>query len=216
MSISNFLAQVTKLGLARQNRFEVQIPNLFGDERLISLFCQSATLPGASLALKKQTLFGPAYIRPASINYGESITLSFLCDKDMLVRKAFDKWIHSIVNPSSFTVNYKDEYARTITINQLDEKENYTYTIQLIDAFPTVIGALSLNQAALDRFHILPVTFSYRVWETGDITNTDIFQSTIVGPEELLKTTRTTQPQLSVGRKNTAEDYIKDERAPPL
>jgi hypothetical protein len=131
----------------------------------------------------------------------------------MLVRKAFDNWIHSIVNPSSFTVNYKDEYARTITIYQLDEKENYTYSIQLIDAFPTVIGALSLNQAALDRFHILPVTFSYRVWETGDIRNTDIFQSTIVGPEELLKTTRTTQPQPSVGRKNTAEDYIP---APPL
>ena len=216
MSISNFLAQVTKLGLARQNRFEVQIPNLFGDERLISLFCQSATLPGASLALKKQTLFGPAYIRPASINYGESITLSFLCDKDMLVRKAFDNWIHSIVNPSSFTVNYKDEYARTITIYQLDEKENYTYSIQLIDAFPTVIGALSLNQAALDRFHILPVTFSYRVWETADITNTDIFQSTIVGPEELIKTTRTTQPQPPVGRTNTAEDYIKNERAHPL
>jgi hypothetical protein len=212
-TISEFVTQVSTRGLARQNRFEVIIPNLFGDERLISLFCQSASLPGATLSLKKQTLFGPAYVRPGSINYGESITLSFLCDKDMLVRKVFDNWIHSVINPSSFTLNYEDEYARTITIYQLDEKENYTYSIQLIDAYPIAIGSLSMNQAALDRFHILPVTFSYRVWETADISNTEIYQASILGPQELLKTTRTTQPQLSVGRKNTAEDYIP---APPL
>ena len=195
MTISKFVAEVTKRGLARQNRFEVIIPNLFGDERLISLLCQSASLPGATVAVKKQMLFGPAYVRPASINYGDTISLSFLCDKDMSVRRAFDAWMHRVVNPSSFTVNYKDEYARNITIHQLDEKENYTYSIVLIDAFPVQLGALALNQSAMDRFHILPVTFSYRVWETYDITNTDIFQADIRGPQEVLKK-RDVQPRL--------------------
>ena len=146
-TISNFLAEVASRGLARQNRFEVQIPNLFGDERLVSLFCQSASIPGATVAVKKQTLFGPTYVRPASINYGDTITLSFLCDKEMNVRRAFDKWIHTVINPSSFTVNYKDEYARTVTIYQLDEQENYTYSVKLIDAFPVSVGALEIGRA---------------------------------------------------------------------
>jgi hypothetical protein len=195
-TISEFVTQVSARGLARQNRFEVVIPNLYGDSRLVSLFCQGGSLPGATIAVKKQTLFGPAYIRPGNINYGETLQLSFLCDKDMSIKKTFDTWIHTVINPSSFTVNYKEDYSRDITIYQLDEKENYTYSVTLIDAFPVAMGALSLNQAALDRFHILPVTFAYRYWQTLDISNSDTYNPFIEGPQEKLRQQKTTQPQI--------------------
>lgn len=188
-SVTEFQQTIAKTGLARQNRFQVLIPNTVND-KLLSLLCQSSNMPGATLQVKRQTLFGPSFIRPGSINYGESVSMSFLCDKEMDVRKIFDGWIHSIINPSSFTVNYKDEYARDITINQLDEAENVTYSLKLIDAFPVSIGSLSTNQAALDRFHILPVTFSYRYWETVDISNSENFDPIVDGPKEKLKTTQ--------------------------
>lgn len=165
--ISDFQSEVAGRGLARQNRFQVTIPNT-ADIRLFQLFCQSASLPGATVQVKKQNLFGPAYIRPANINYGEQISLSFLCDKNMDIRRGFDDWIHQVINKSSFTVAYRSDYARDVYIDQLDEKENITYSIKLVDAFPVSIGALALNQSALDRFHILPVTLAYRYWEYGD------------------------------------------------
>ena len=192
-SVTEFQQTISNKGLARQNRFQVLIPNLV-DGELISLLCQSSNMPGATLQVKRQTLFGPSFIRPASINYGETVQMSFLVDKNMDVRKIFDGWIHSIINPSSFTVNYKDEYARDIIIYQLDEGENITYSLTLVDAFPMSLGSLSVNQAALDRFHILPVTFSYRYWETINISNSENFDPFIDGPNQKLKVT---QPKIA-------------------
>lgn len=189
-SVQDFVSEVSKTGLARQNRFEILIPNM-ENEKLISLLCQGASIPGASILIKKQNIFGPSHLRPANINYGENVSFSFLCDKDMEVKKMFDTWMHRVINPSSFTVNYKDDYCRDIIINQLDEKEEITYSIKLIDAFPASLGALSLNQAALDRFHILPVTFAYRYWETLDISNSEIYDPGTPVPIE-----KTTQPKI--------------------
>lgn len=190
-SVERFRTEVGSKGFARQNRFVVQLHNVdfsfeLSEQNLI-LLCQSASIPGVTVAVKKQTLFGPDYIRPASINYGDTLSMTFLCDKDMKVKRLFDMWVHQAVNMSSFTVNYKYRYARDITISQIDEKEEITYSVKLIDAFPVQLGALSLNQSALDRFHMLPVTFAYRYWETNQITNSEIYEPFVQGPIEKTK-----------------------------
>lgn len=189
--VQNFVQEVSSRGLARQNRFQVEISQVDfwpgGDSRILTLLCQSASLPGATIAVKKQTLFGPEYVRPGNINYGDTLQLSFLCDNDMWVRTVFDLWMHRVINTAEFTVNFKDQYARDIIIKQLDESENTTYAVKLVDAFPVQMGAMALNQSALDRFHILPVTFSYRYWETDKITNSEVFEPLVDGPKESLK-----------------------------
>lgn len=169
-SISQFQAAVANRGLARQNRFQVIIPNMGSgsDGELFILLCQSASLPGATIQVKKQNLFGPAYIRPTNINYGEQLSLSFLCDKDMIVKKGFDEWMHQVINKSSFTVAYQSSYARDVLIHQLDNAEKIVYGIKLVGAFPISMGALSLSQSAVDRFHTLPITLAYRYWEYHD------------------------------------------------
>jgi hypothetical protein len=169
-SVSQFQAAVANRGLARQNRFQVIIPNMGSgaDGELFILFCQAASLPGATIQVKKQNLFGPTYIRPANINYGEQLSLSFLCDKDMIVKRGFDEWVHQVINKSSFTVAYQSSYARDVIIHQLDNAEKVVYGIKLVGAFPISMGALSLSQSAVDRFHILPITLAYRYWEYHD------------------------------------------------
>lgn len=182
-SVSEFQSKVASVGLARPNRFQVIIPNT-GDLSLFTLFCQGATLPGATIQVKKQNLFGPAYIRPTNINYGEQISLSFFCDKDMIIRRGFDDWIHQVIKKSSFTVAYKSDYARDVIIHQLDEKENIVYGIKLVEAFPINIGALALNQSSNNVFHILPITLAYRYWEYHDNDfNSAVFTPGIT-PEE--------------------------------
>jgi hypothetical protein len=106
----------------------------------------------------------------------------------MQTKKIFDSWIHTVVNKSTFTVNYKSSYVRDVVINQLDERENITYSVKLVDAFPVQIGNLALNQSALDRFHILPVTLNYRFWETNYIDNS-------TAPLESIFTDFSTPPQ---------------------
>lgn len=189
--VQEFVEEISKRGLARQNRFEVQIPKVDfypgGNDRTLSLLCQSASIPGATIAVKKQQLFGPAHIRPANINYGETLSVSFLCDKDMWVKRIFDLWMHRVIGWSTFTVGYKSDYARDVIINQLDDSGEVTYSVTLVDAFPVSMGAMALNQSALDRFHLLPITFTYRYWETALITNSAALDVFVEGPQEQTK-----------------------------
>ena len=189
-SVSEFVQTVSAQGLARQNRFQVEISNVDflpgANDRNITLLCQSASLPGATIVVKKQTLFGPAYIRPGTINYGETLNMTFLVDKNMTIKNIFDRWMHYAVQVSSFTVAYRQNYARDIIIKQLDEAENVTYEVRLIDAFPVSIGALALNQSALDRFHQLPITFAYRYWETLYIPNSENYDPFVQEPRQKL------------------------------
>ena len=178
-SIENFTGQVFGGGLARENRFRVTMPNKVSGEQLVSLFCESTSIPQLSVITKQQRLFGPSHVRAATIDYGGAgLAMTFLVDREMKVKKWFDAWMHLCVNPGEFTVKYLNQYAGDITIEQLDEKDNVTYAIKLIGAFPTACGPLSLNHGSLDTFHRLPVTFTYRYWETSSIQNT--------GVEELL------------------------------
>ena len=173
-NVENFRAQVSSGGLARENRFEVELPDINGSGRLVNLFCESATLPQLSVITKQQRLFGPPHVRAATIDYGGAgLHMVFFVDSSMKVKQYFDTWMHKAVNPSSFTVNYLKNYAKDIFIRQLDEQENIKYELKVIDAFPTSCGPISYSQASNDTFVRLPVTFSYRLWETKDITNTN-------------------------------------------
>ena len=172
-SIENFTGQVFGGGLARENRFRVTMPNEVSGEQLVSLFCESSSLPQLIVISKQQRLFGPAHVRAATIDYGGAgLAMTFYVDREMRVKKWFDAWMHKCVNPGEYTVKYLSEYAGDILIEQLDEQDNVTYAVKLIGAFPTSCGPLSLNHGSLDTFHKLPVTFTYRYWETPAIQNT--------------------------------------------
>lgn len=179
-SVEQFLSTVGSKGLARENRFEVILPERLTGDFPVSLFCESTTLPQMSVVTKQQRLFGPTYNRAATNDYGGAgIQMVFLADSDMKVKKYFDDWMHLCVAPSAFTARYLKDYAFDIAINQLNEKNDVTYSIKLIEAFPTSSGPMTLSQSAQDSFHRLPVTIAYRYWETADITNSQTFATGI-------------------------------------
>jgi hypothetical protein len=186
-SLSNFTEEVKSRNLARPNRFEVLFTapasitsRIGGGEdagraRLVSLFCEISNLPGIAVTTKGQRIYGPAYQRPISLEYGgEAISMTFYVDKNFTVKSFFDRWIFSIVNPNNFNVSYDDtvtgtgfnKYTTDITINQLDEKDNITYSVKLIDAFPKVMNMMDLNMSSTNQVHKLNVTLGYRKWTT--------------------------------------------------
>lgn len=172
-SLREFKSDVMTRGLARPTRFEVEIPlptsilNAFGGQRrLISLYCDSATLPPTIIGVRPQRIYGPVYQRPFGVEYGgEGITLSFLLDQQMDIKALFDKWMQSIVDPQTYNVEYRDYYAvDNLKIIQLNEANQPVYTISLKDAFPRSIVPVELNYANQNQISKLLVNFAYRSW----------------------------------------------------
>jgi hypothetical protein len=143
-NLSKFRSEVLSgAGLSRTNRFEVVItppPKLassFSESYLSSLYVEQASLPLLNLTVKPLKIFGPSYQRPISSEYGgEGISLTFHVDREMKVRKFFENWMHIIVDPDTFTVGYQSDYIADVYIKQLDEQDDVTYEVKLIEAFP--------------------------------------------------------------------------------
>ena len=207
-SLRDFQTQVRSRGLAKQNRFEIEfpVPPLFSrrgnflDIRTVNMFCESTNLPAQVLGVKQQRIYGPAYQRPFSTDFGgEGITMTFLLDQPMDIKAFFDTWLSIIVDPVEYYVHYQEDYAVNLTIKQLNEKNDVTYAVTLQDCFPRSYNLLELNQGSTNSVHKLSVNFAYRKWiPVHRITNA-IYprESTTVGPP-----TPTTYPTAAIGYEN--------------
>lgn len=169
--LERFLSEFRFNSLARTNRFNVVVippPVLAGGDypmNMINLYCEQANLPLVNVTTKPYKIFGPAYQRPISSEYGgEGISMTFHIDRDMRLKRFFEDWVHSIVDPDSFLVSYQEDYVTTIAIEQLDEEENVTYAIELLEAFPRSLNLVELNNGSQNQTHRLNVLFAYRKW----------------------------------------------------
>ena len=183
--LGTFVSEIRRQGVAKPNRYSVQIlaPDCFRDPlpnpnlvpvkgRKVGLWSENAVLPTLNLNIATHRIYGPNYYYPLGVDYGgESITLTFIMDREMKNKKFFDQWMSYIVNTNSYNVRYKkgrSGYTTRIEILQQDEKDKTTYAIQLEDAFPRNIGIMNLDYGSLNSYHKLNVTFVYRRWK--DIT----------------------------------------------
>ena len=184
--LSKFIGTVRTDSLARVNRFEVFIyaPTTLTNKNIansgaVSLYCEMASLPPVNISTKSFKIFGPTYQRPFGAEYGgEGISLTFHVDRDMQVKKFFDEWTAKVVDPDTGLVGYQEDYISTIRLRQLDEQDNVTYEIELLEAFPRSVNLLELNNSAQNQTHRLNVLFAYRYWKDIDrefqTTPTDI------------------------------------------
>lgn len=160
-NLDRFKSQIASEGLARENRFEVEIPG----SDISSLLCESSHLPVITMLARKQQLQGPPYTTVTGADYGgASIQMTFYVDRSMQVKKFFDSWMNSIIIPGSFEANFQKNYVKPIKISQLDENEDITYKVTLIDAFPIAMGMLNLSASSTNTVHRLPMSFAYRYW----------------------------------------------------
>jgi hypothetical protein len=208
-SLKQFQAQVRARGVAKPNRFEVEIPvpplfarrgNLL-DIRNVNLFCESTGLPGQVIGVKQQRIYGPAYQRPITTDFGgEGITMVFLIDQPMDIKAFFDTWLSIIIDPVTYNVHYQDDYAVNVTIKQLNEKDAVSYAVILQDCFPRSYNMLELNQGSTNSVHKLSVNFAYRKWIPAHRITNAIYprESTTVGPPA--PTTFQTNPFFGYGQ----------------
>jgi hypothetical protein len=121
--------------------------------------------------------------------------ITFHVDRNMRIRRFFEDWMHLIVDPVRFTVGYQENYISDIFIRQLDEQNNITNEIKLIEAFPRNINLMDLNNNSSNQTHRLNVLFAYRYWiNTARTTTTPIsIPRVVVNPQVPAVDTRSRQ-----------------------
>lgn len=169
-SYQEFIGNIKKSGVARQNRFEVMIspPAILDatDIQTVLLMCKSVSVPGVTISSTPVRTTGETIEAAYDRTFGAA-SLTFYVDTDMKIRYFFDEWINSIQSPTTRIFSYPKEYkSPQIEINVLRLDDSPSYTITLFDAFPKSIGDLSLSGDD-NNIMTLNVTFDYRYYTTS-------------------------------------------------
>ena len=170
MHINRFLTHID--GMARQNRFEVDVfvPGI--SLRMRAMRCQKATMPGKTLELSsfRKIPGGYADHMVKGVKYDDNVILGFMLDETFEDRQKIELWQQYIYNPfgnDDYGMKYPkggvNSYLGRVAIRQLDRGGNTIYEVELVDAFPTVLGAVNLDMAS-SAIETFDVTFTYRTW----------------------------------------------------
>ena len=190
----------TKLGFARPNKFLVTLPTVGvgggllagiigafsgigggASPRELNILCSNVTMPGKQI-LTNDRRIGMEFQKVAYGYAVDDVTMTFYLMNDYGVKDYFDSWRSTILDEEGQESNYKNEYAKTVTIHQLRQPlkgfskqlgpirfnaglgGGSVYSVNLIEAFPIAASAIELNND-LDGLVQLQVTFAYTNWK---------------------------------------------------
>lgn len=171
-SIADFKASFNT-DLARPSRFDVNVPIPIGllpyrgIGRTLNLRCESTELPGRSISTTSMKIYGVEEKYPYQTVYNDQ-SLTFIVGDDMAEKKFFDAWLNWINPTINYNLKYKADYAVPLTINQYDVKNQLSYSVVLLDAFPIAMNQLDLDWSS-DGHHKLTMTFAYTSWRNNSL-----------------------------------------------
>ena len=189
----------TKLGFARPNKFLVTLPTVGvgggllsgiigafsgmgggASPRELNILCSNATMP-AKQVLTNDRRIGMEFQKVAYGYAVDDVSMTFYLMNDYGIKDYFDSWRSTILDEFGQASNYKNEYAKTVTIHQLRQPlkgfskqvgpirfnaglgGGSVYSVDLLEAFPIASSAIELNNE-LDGLVQLTVTFAYTNW----------------------------------------------------
>lgn len=177
--IGAFIAQMKNAGLAKHNHytFTFVAPNKIDvfddgsqiDARVMQLLCANCVLPGVNIGSSQHRTFGEQYDMPNDKTYG-AVTSSFYVDNHFHVKKLFDQWSETIMDPVSRTFNFYDQYTTNIVITVFDRNSTPHYMMIIEDAWPKSVNDVALSYDNHD-FMKLDVTWAYRKWSSYLLEN---------------------------------------------
>jgi hypothetical protein len=142
----------------------------------LSWLCDTINIPSRSLTTTEFRTYGLPVKRPYGSVYTES-QMEFLCTRNMGEKKFFDAWLNYIFNNNSYDIAYYDNYWTDIDIYHFDRSatdasdlDKSTYHIKLEEAYPTLVGEVSMNHTATEVLK-LPITFTYKKYVHADINS---------------------------------------------
>lgn len=110
----------SKGGISYGNVFRVELPSLPGaSSQEVNLLCTRVNIPGKQIMTMEKDI-GVKSEKVAYKKASEDVTMSFLLLNDYGIRKYFETWMSYIIDPDTYEIGYKNEYAAgQIKIQQL-------------------------------------------------------------------------------------------------
>jgi hypothetical protein len=72
----------------------------------------------------------------------------------------------TVMNLTSNTTNYYDEFVSDVNIITMDREGKDTYRVTLLEAFPLNIGAVDLAYSNMNSVAIINVTMAFKYWKS--------------------------------------------------
>ena len=165
-------------GVAKGNLYRVilpVIPELYINQNGLSVatpqslnvLCKAVTMPGRQLLTHERTI-GTVNQKIAYGYAVEDVSMTFLGLNNYVARKYFEDWQHYAMDENNHQVRYKDEYAKNVTIQQLDNQHKVVYSIQLEKAFPTQVLNIDFSNDNGQPVEV-SVTLSYTKWRRNNV-----------------------------------------------
>lgn len=168
-SINNIKSVIQKRGVAKSNRFEIDLTGLLNlkggplatvnEIRDLESLVISTTLPGRQLTTFGYDLFRHTTEMPTGY-VNEALAMEFRLTADYVAKNIFDRWINRIVPKNEYLMAYANTYKCEIRIKQLDNKDRVIYEARLDDCFPKAIRGIGYNSET-DSIAALGVEFAY-------------------------------------------------------
>lgn len=145
----------------------------------MSFFCMKTDLPGLNLMSDTNIIHGtgPDETFPYRMAFTD-VELQFLGDARGQILSFFHNWMNNIVDFNAnglntrsnrfFKVSYKESYVCNIEIIVFDPHSNQIMRYNLIDAFPTRLGQISMSWEQTSLMNI-NVSFQYSSWSSTNL-----------------------------------------------
>lgn len=174
MQISQ-LRQAVRSGLVRSNRWRVTVnfPGYAGsgaDGQQAALLARTTNTPSATMGVIDLTWGGRNLPIPGDRTY-EEFTVTFIGVNDMNVYNAFQRWSENINgSDSNKGLTNLDQIMNDVQLELLDVNDQITKTYLLHDAWPSVVGQMSLDSGEMDGYSQFDVVFRYVNYSQPNIT----------------------------------------------
>lgn len=170
--IDQHLSNLYQSGIARLNRFEVEIfppaiPGLYTQPIIqsLKLACQSANIASQTIATFESQINGnPVFQLPYQFSFGNTLDLTFKLSTDFRERNIFLIWQNLIYSPGQ-GFSYYNEYLGTIVLYSLDLNLKQRQKVTFRNAFPVTIQDINFDWGA-DGYATQGISFSFYAAET--------------------------------------------------
>ena len=155
----------------------------------LNFFVSQVTIPEAraqTIAVNGHENMGVVREQATNILYGKPLTMTVIENSDFLVYKAMREWFDrtaqnanqggGLTGDRSIRMTYYDTYSQDIEIQKLEfpdsgsnvtgvslDNANYKnpITVRFINAYPVMVGSLSLDSEGIDTALRFDISFSY-------------------------------------------------------
>ena len=174
-SLTDFISQVKTDGLARSNRFSVNITfpvDIGTPANKILIFCDAVSMPGMNLTTSQAKTYGEQREFPYEVLF-DNVTFTFYVDTNLAVKNAFEKWMASIRNPQTRTFNYYSNYVTDIDIyvHNVASDEEVVHSVTLHEAYPKTLTPIQMDYSSKDVMKY-SVSMNYKWYTTSEMDAT--------------------------------------------